>query len=57
MLSWLQMMATLAILLGQYEVKPAEGMGQWDGIEARLVLKFMMSVAGGTNLHFVPRTA
>ena len=57
MCACVQMMATLAILLGQYEVRPADCMGAWDSIQSRLMLKFVMGVSGGTNLHFVPRTA
>ena len=50
------MMATLATVLARFEVRVAEGMGSWDDISDRLVMKFTLATKGGIHLHFIPRT-
>ena len=50
-----QMMAVLAVVLGRFEVTAPAGMGTWEDLPDKLMLKFVMAVAGGVNLHFTPR--
>lgn len=53
---WLQIMVFLATLFGQFKVQMASRMGPWEGIAAKTVDRFTLSMDEGIWLSFHART-
>ena len=52
-----QLMVTLAVLLGRFKVTLAPQMGGWQGCHDREVNAFTLQLIGGNWLVFAPRDA
>ena len=48
-------MAMIAVLLGQFHVRPDESMGSWEDLQQRCVQAFVLTLDGGMRLKFDPR--